>query len=375
VTTFRGLTWDHPRGYDSLAAAARLHAAAIDISWETQSLEGFESESIPELARTYDLIVLDHPHLGEAVAAGCLVPVGELLGAAAVERIAAATIGAAAASYVYGGRSYALPLDAATQVQVLQPALVGDRPAPATWDEVLELAAEHPLALSLAGPHAVLTFFSICAGLADGALASTAEALVPAEIGVAALELLQRLDAVAVEKLRAANPIGILEAMATERAAACCPLVYGYVNYARAAPGRREPLRFADAPLLGSALGGTGIAITRRCPLAPELARHLAWLLDGETQTTFIGAHEGQPSARSAWLDAALDERSGGFYSGTRRTTETAWVRPRFPGYIEFQAGSSELIRAGLAERMPAARLFDRLGALWRASLPTGALL
>ena len=160
MTAFRALTWDHPRGCAPLVAAAALHANEIDITWETQPLEGFESTPIPELARDYDLIVLDHPHLGEAVAAGSLVPVAELLGAEAVARIAAGTIGAAAASYLYDGLSYALPLDAATQVQVLQPALVGDRPAPATWDEVLELAAELPLGLSLAGPHAVLTFFS-----------------------------------------------------------------------------------------------------------------------------------------------------------------------------------------------------------------------
>jgi multiple sugar transport system substrate-binding protein len=64
-----------------------------------------------------------------------------------------------------------------------------------------------------------------------------------------------------------------------------------------------------------------------------------------------------------------------GFYSGTLRTTEAAWVRPRFPGYIEFQSRGSELIRTGLAERMPGPRLFDRLDALWRASLPTGAVL
>ena len=162
--------------------------------------------------------------------------------------------------------------------------------------------------------------------------------------------------------------------MARERAAACCPLVYGYVNYARPGDGR-EALRFADAPALGSALGGTGIALTRRCPLAPELAEHLAWLLDPSTQTTFIPAHEGQPAARAAWTDPALDASSGGFYSGTLRTTEAAWVRPRFPGYIEFQSHGSELIRDGLAERIPGPRLLDRLDALWRASIPTGAVL
>jgi len=374
VTSFRGLTWDHPRGYASLAAAAERAAGELEIAWETQTLEGFESTPIPELARTYDLIVLDHPHLGEAVAAECLVPVADLVGAAAVEAIAARTVGAAAASYVYGGHAYALPLDAATQVQVLQPALLGDRPAPQTWDEVVALAGEHPVALSLAGPHALLSFFSLCAGLAATPLRCGPEAVVPAELGIAALERLQQLAAVSVPALRDANPIQLLEAMARSRAAACCPLVYGYVTYATAGDGR-EPLRFADAPELGSTLGGTGIAITRRCPLEPALARHLAWLLDPATQTTFVGAHEGQPSAIASWTDGALDERSGGFYSGTRRTTEAAWVRPRFDGFIEFQGSGSQLLREGLAERVPARRLLARLDALWRASLPTGAVL
>jgi multiple sugar transport system substrate-binding protein len=366
VTAFRGLTWDHPRGRAALAAAAERWAGEIEISWDAQPLEGFESTPVPELARSYDLIVLDHPHLGEAVAADCIVPVADLLGDEAVARIAGATVGSCAASYVYDGRSYALPLDAATQVQALQPALAGDLPAPETWAEVLALAADRPIALSLAGPHALLTFCSICAGLGASPFAA-------GESRLTALAILQELAEHSVASLREANPIQLLEAMARDRAAACCPLVYGYVNYARAGSGR-EALRFADAPALGSTLGGTGIALTRRCPLAPELAEHLAWLLDPATQATFIPRHEGQPSARSAWADPALDAGSGGFYSGTLRTTEAAWVRPRFPGYIEFQSRGSELIREGLAERTPAPRLLDRLDALWRASLPTGAV-
>jgi multiple sugar transport system substrate-binding protein len=295
------------------------------------------------------------------------VPVSDLLGDDAVARIAAATVGPAAASYVYDGQSYALPLDAATQVQALQPALTGDLPAPATWDDVLALAAEQPIALSLAGPHALLTFCSICAGLG-------ASPFEQGESRLAALAIMGELAARSAPSLREANPIQLLEAMARQRAAACCPLVYGYVNYARAADGR-EALRFADAPALGSTLGGTGIALTRRCRLAPELAGHLAWLLDPATQTTFIPGREGQPSARAAWSDPLLDASSGGFYSGTLRTIEAAWVRPRFPGYVEFQSRGSELIRDGLAAHAPGPRLLDRLDALWRASLPTGALL
>ena len=373
MSAIRGLTWDHPRGLASLRAAAELHASRIEIAWDAQPLEGFESTPIAELARDYDLIVLDHPHLGEAVGGGHLVPVDELIGGEALARIEAGTIGRAAASYRYGGRSYALPLDAATQVQALQPALTGDRPPPPGWDDVLELAGSLPLALSLAGPHALLTFFSICAGLADDGLVCTPDAPVPSPVGLAALELMARLCERAERSLAGANPIGLLEAMA-RREAACCPLVYGYVTYAM--PGARpEPLRFCDAPGLGSTLGGTGIAITRRCPLTPELASHLAWLLSAATQCRFIPRHAGQPSARAAWADRAVDEAAGGFYSGTRATIEAAWVRPRFDGYIGFQLRASQLIRDGLEERTPHTRLFAGLTELWRADLSAGAEL
>ena len=373
MTPVRGLTWDHPRGLASLRAAAALHADRLEIEWEAQPLEGFESTPIAELARDYDLIVLDHPHLGEAVAGGSLVPVDELLGADQLELIERGTIGRAAESYRYAGRLYALPLDAATQVQALQPALLGDHPAPVSWDDVLALPAALPLALSLAGPHALLTFFSICAGLSPGRLASSAEAPVPPALGLAALELLARLAARSERSLAGANPIGLLEAMARCEAA-CCPLVYGYVTYAM--PGADpEPLRFCDAPGLGSTLGGTGIAITRRCPLTPALASHLAWLLSATTQRTFIPQHAGQPSARAAWADRSVDAAAGGFYSGTRETIEAAWVRPRFDGYIGFQLRASQLIRDGLVERTPHARLFAGLTELWRAALPAGAEL
>src|SRR3546814_15973390 len=70
----RGLTWDHPRGYNALAAAAAT-SADCELDWDKQPLEGFEAHPIADLCARYDLVVLDHPQVGEAVAAGCLQPV------------------------------------------------------------------------------------------------------------------------------------------------------------------------------------------------------------------------------------------------------------------------------------------------------------
>jgi len=43
-----GLTWDHPRGYNALAAAAEASGGLLH--WDKQPLEGFESHPIGELA-------------------------------------------------------------------------------------------------------------------------------------------------------------------------------------------------------------------------------------------------------------------------------------------------------------------------------------
>src|SRR3546814_14565793 len=70
----RGMTLDHARGDDPLVAASRAWAEAGGeaIAWDRRSLQDFESFPVEELARRYDLIVIDHPHVGQVADAGCL---------------------------------------------------------------------------------------------------------------------------------------------------------------------------------------------------------------------------------------------------------------------------------------------------------------
>src|SRR5699024_3814473 len=148
-TVYTGLTWDHPRGYAALRAAAQDTGL---INWHTQPLEGFESAPIAELCADYDLVVLDYPHVGEAVARDCLQPLDNLFTTSELARIECASVGASYASYNLAGKQWALPLDAASQVMALR-ADVLQQAAPGTWDEVIELAERGVgLALSLAGP-------------------------------------------------------------------------------------------------------------------------------------------------------------------------------------------------------------------------------
>jgi multiple sugar transport system substrate-binding protein len=373
---YRGLTWDHPRGYNALAAAAAALDETLDglsIHWDKQPLEGFESHPIADLCARYDLVVLDHPHVGEAVAANCLRPLEAIFSLEEIAEFEADTIGPCLASYAFAGRHWALPLDAATQVLACRPDLL-QAPVPQSWDAVIALDA--PVALSLAGPHAALTFQSIAAALGD-APPGDPESFVDRDIGRQALDIMARLAARTPSTVRDLNPIGLLGRMAASDDVALCPLVYGYVNYAAPASGR--PLAFADAPRgveggrPGSTLGGTGIGISTRAEVGPALIAHLRWLMGAEAQERFIPAHEGQPSRRSAWFDATINDSSNHFYRATAETLESAYVRPRHDGAIAFQTEASAALREALVERHPHDAVLDGLQRLYARSRSPGA--
>lgn len=375
---YRGLTWDHPRGYNALAAAAARLAASgspIEIVWDAQPLEGFESAPIGDLCASYDLVVLDHPHVGDAVREGCLCPLEEVFTAADLSGWERDTVGPCFRSYRYADRHWALPLDAATQVLALRPDLVSS--APSTWEDVLSLPGDLAVAIPTAGPHPVLTFFSLAVAFGCPPAEQDPEVLVDRVVGTRALDVLAAVYERMPPSLHGLNPIRLLERMARTDDIALCPLVYGYVTYAAAANDRR-PIAFHDAPRAtaggrpGSTLGGTGIGISRRCVLSEPLRDHVRWLLGREAQTGFIPAHDGQPSRRDAWIDEAVNARWGRFYRQTLVTIDAAYVRPRHPGYIRFQTEASGILRDALRFRTASGAVLDRLQSLYAATRTQG---
>ncbi|MDP5278972.1 extracellular solute-binding protein [Sphingomonas sp. DG1-23] len=369
IPEYRGLTWEHPRGYNALAAAAEA-ARDVRIAWDKHSLEGFESRPIGEQCALYDLVVLDHPHVGEAVAAECLVPLEDLFAADELARLDAAAIGPSLASYRYAGRHWALPLDAATQVMACRRDMA--EAPPASWDEVIALAERAPVALSLAGPHAALSFQSLCGAL--GAESSQPrDSFIDRRVAREAWTILTRLAGDASRRAAGLNPIAMLEAMASGDGPVLCPLIYGYVNYSA-----QGAIAYADAPRgpggrIGSTLGGTGIAVSRRAKVTPQLLDHLRRLMSDSVQRGFIPAHDGQPSLRSAWADPQVDAAAMGFYSATRATIEAALVRPRHNHAIAFQTQASALLRAGLLDGAPADPVLDAVEAAYSRHHTPGA--
>lgn len=348
---FRGVTWDHPRGVDPLVAAShrwRQQDDGIWVDWVAHSLEQFESAPVAHLAREFDLIVLDHPHLGEALATDSLQPIDNFFSRKEIATWSARTVGAALDSYRMDGRVWALPLDVATQVSASTFDIAGDLPV--TWDEVRHLSMRSPVALSSAGPHALLTYSSICVALGEEPARVDGQ-YVSGSVGLEALNIMIDLASRAPQGSDALNPIAMLQTMSETGVIAYVPLIYGYVNYAMTSS---RPLRFAEAPVIaiggrhGSTLGGTGLAISSRSKPSPELVGYLRWLVSDEAQQNFIPEHSGQPSSCLAWESESLNRASQNFYRSTRFTVEQSWVRPRYDGFAKFQSAASEVIREAL---------------------------
>lgn len=364
--TYLGLTWDHPRGYDALAAAEALAVAEGRdpiVHWEKQPLEGFESAPIADLAARYDLIVMDHPHIGEAVAEGCLLPLEDHFDAAQIAAWERQSVGPSFASYAWEGRHWAVPLDVATQVMARRPDILATPPA--DFEAVLDLARHRPVVQSLAGPHAFLTLMSMLAGQ-SGKFGGPE--LADEELMAWALELMHRLYRQRPAGTETLNPIGLLEAMSQGDEIALVPLVFGYVTYA-SQKGAAKRIAFSDTIRRpegrGGVLGGTGIAFSRRITPDRAVRDHVAWLMSAATQTGLIPNNNGQPSARAAWRDDRINAASGGFYRDTLATAEQALLRPRFDGFVAFQTRAADCIRNALATGENATATIRTLRALW----------
>jgi multiple sugar transport system substrate-binding protein len=158
----------------------------------------------------------------------------------------------------------------------------------------------------------------------------------------------------------------------------CAPLIYGYVPYA-VAGFRPHRLGFADMPVVGgdgpvgSALGGTGIAVSAFSTEREAAIDFAYWIASGDVQRGPYAAAGGQPGHAAAWEDDAINAATGNFYRDTRATLEGAWVRPRHDGYMTFQQQASDRINEGLAGRQDAAQVVADINRLFRESFAPAA--
>lgn len=379
MTALKGMTWSHPRGYDPMVACSRIwrEKTGVSIEWEKRSLQDFESFPVEELARAYDLIVIDHPHVGQITAEKCLAPLDVPGREREREALAKASVGRSYPSYTWRGRQWAFPIDAATQVQTWQPNLIAAPPT--IWTEVLELAEQGRVLLPLRPPHSLMCFYTLAADLGRPCAVEGPGDLIDAETGETVVEMLREIAAIVDPECLTMDPIAVFEKMAEAGSCiACAPLIYGYVPYATAG-FRPNRLFFCDMPSVGgngpvgSALGGTGIAVSAFSAAGKEATDFAYWIASGDVQRGPYAAAGGQPGHAAAWEDEAVNAATGDFYRATRATLEGAWVRPRHDGYMPFQQAASDRLNEGLAGRQHARRVVADINRLFRQSFAPAA--
>jgi multiple sugar transport system substrate-binding protein len=372
TTQLKGMTWSDPRGYDPVVAAAEAFAKTrpgISIAWDKRSLQGFETTPVDELAARYDLMVIDHPHVGSVADQGCLLPFETHANEDALAELANQSVGRSFQSYFLHGRQWALPIDAAAQVQAHRADL---SPRVDHWADVIRKAEDGLVIWPLRPPHVLMSFCTLAANLGHPCATSFGD-LIDATTGLKVLAAMCAVSRHMDEAFYTMDPIAVLDELAQSGRYHLAPLVYLYKGYANEGY-RSNRIHFTDMPVLGrngplgSALGGTGIAISANTA-HPELCTEFAlWLAGAECQSGLYARANGQPGNALAWSSAAVNAPVLDAYYNTRLTHETAWLRPRHDGYVQFQEEGSETVSHVLRGRLDPDAAIARLNQRFRAS-------
>ncbi|MEP2745976.1 carbohydrate ABC transporter substrate-binding protein, partial [Bauldia litoralis] len=230
-----------------------------------------------------------------------------------------------------------------------------DGPA-TTWDAVMTLARSGAVLCPLRPPHSLMVFYTLAANLGTPCANTGPGDLIAVENGRRVLGMMRALFAAIDPACLTMDPIDVFEEMTQSASTvACAPLIYGYIGYGL--DGFREKvLAFADIPVaghdgpVGSAVGGTGIAVSARSAHPAEASDFAYWIASGDVQRGPYAAAGGQPGHAAAWEDEAVNAATGSFYRNTRATLEGGWVRPRHHGYMAFQQAASDRLNQALQD-------------------------
>ena len=340
-----GMTWDHARAYDSLVAASERFAAerGVEISWQKRSLQAFADEPIEGIARVHDLVILDHPHVGQIAESGCLLALPDFPGPAD------ASLGGSVESYIWKGRTWSYPVDAACQMAVDRPDLGGDFPD--HWEDVLETPDRFDIVTPLLPVDAFDLMLTLLASRGESELPFSPDAFCSDENGLYALKILKALFRMGPSEQVGWNPIKVLEILSGTDEFTGSPALFGYINYARP-DFRSHRLTYRNLPTFrGSSvrrgiLGGAGIGVSSFCEHPEEAIAFARWVTSEEIQSTTYIENEGQPAHLGTWNRLRHAPRYTGFLDGAYDTITTAWTRPREEWFLHFVDDLCEIFPA-----------------------------
>jgi len=323
----------------------------VRVDWEARSLLAFGDQPISAFYENFDLMIIDHPHVPDAVHSQTILPLDSILGSEKLEALNLTSVGESHSSYQYQEKQWALAIDTAAQVSAFRPDKADH--SPIFWSEALELAKTG----TLLWPHKPVDAFSTFATLMaqrEAPLGGT-ENFIEKKQAAEVLEFMIELSGLVPDICLTSNPIDAAELLAESDRYTHAICMYGYSNYSR--DGFREHLiAYDDLPSFdgrasGSQLGGAGIAVSAASS-NPQLAAEIAYLLSSpEIQSSTYVAAGGQPGNLLAWKSGYANQLTNNFFANTLRSLERAWVRPRIFGWPEVQFASSQIIHRVLTEK------------------------
>lgn len=353
MTVLKGMTWDHPRGLESVIACNDLvhRRFGVTIEWTARSLLQFGDQHVREFAKGHDLMVIDHPHVPDGVADGALVAMDEVLEPDQLAVLERESAGPSHESYRFEGKIWALALDAAAQVSVYRPDLIDG--VPPFWDDVLADAKKGKVLWPYKPVDAFSTFATLSAQL--GAAVGSSSTFLSREVTEKVLDFLIEFASSVPEWCQASNPFEISERLVESDDYWYAAPLYGYTNYSRDG-FRSTVLAYDDVPSFdgratGSQLGGAGIAVSAYSNHQKTAADIAAYLASAEAQNGPYTELHGQPGNLRAWLSPRMNELTHSFFRNTLRSIEGAWVRPRLVGWPDFQFDTSQVIHRVLTKK------------------------
>jgi len=377
MTKLKGITWNHTRGLLPMVATAQRFTElnpGVEISWEKRSLQEFADASIEDLAKRFDLLVIDHPWTGFGAQTNAILPLSDYLSAEYIKDQEINTVGRSYGSYVFHNKLWALPIDAATPVAAARLDILEKQglKVPQTYDDLLILAKKGLVAFAGIPVDVLMSFYMYCCSLGEDPFQSEAK-VISVETGKKALQLFRELAQLIDPANFNRNPIQVYEAMVNSDEIAYCPFAYGYSNYSRIGYSKNllhfyDLVRLNNQPMISS-LGGTGLAVSSFSQHIPEAIKYAEFTGSSQVQQNIFADNGGQPGHLQAWKSNRINGLTHDYFKNTLPTLERAFLRPRYSGHMYFQDHSGDVVRDYLMNGGNEEAVLEEMNSLYAKSL------
>lgn len=316
------------------------------VRWDRRSLYSFGAGDLGGYADKYDLVIYDHPFVGDVAANGWLLDLNAFLTEADRAFFVRDEVGASWRSYCYGGGIWALPIDTAAQTSARREDLLAEN----GWDVPQTLAGVVDLANKARGrglyigwpavpTDLMCTLVSVAASV-GGRPGREGDCFLAPRDATETIARLAELAQVAHPASKDWNPIRCLDHMSAEDDVVYVPYLFNYVNYSTPGLGRRisfgaVPRVNADRPA-HTILGGAGIGISSKATDAKAAFEYAMYLCSPAFQAGEYVVHGGQPGSRTAWTSEAANALTGNFFRDCLPVLDAAYLRPTHPGFVPF---------------------------------------